>query len=82
MCFGGDATEGACAAGGAHDTSGSGDYALIQNAPGAPGRHGWRRCQKCDGLWFAGAAAGGSCPAGGAHDGAGSGDYSPLDSAS
>ncbi|MEI7661000.1 MAG: hypothetical protein WCK34_02320, partial [Bacteroidota bacterium] len=77
MYFAGNATQGLCPAGGAHDHTGSGDYKLVVNAWGSPGQYNWRWCHKCQGLYFAG-NPGSHCPGGGAHDSAGSGDYSVL----
>jgi hypothetical protein len=37
---------------------------LALNSPQAPGQHGWRWCNKCQGLAFDGGSA---CPVGGAH---------------
>jgi hypothetical protein len=75
LYFGDHATQGTCPAGGAHDKSGSGDYHVINNAPGASGQHNWRFCKKCEGMFFAGNATNGVCAAGGAHDPSASGDY-------
>lgn len=73
---------GKCPAGGAHEKSGSGDYALMGDSdgnfsPGITAQRNWRWCSKCAGLWYAGATADpdGTCPAGGGHSKAGSGDY-------
>jgi hypothetical protein len=41
-----------------------------------PQQRGWRRCNKCQGLFARGQDHLGTCPAGGAHDGLGSEDYS------
>jgi predicted chitinase len=61
---------------GAHDSTGSGDYSLVQNSSLFPGQDNWRWCNKCQGLFFAG-NPGSVCPADhGAHDSTGSGDYS------
>ena len=75
LYFGGNATQGSCPAGGAHDHTGSGDYLLVQNNPAYRGQNNWRWCNKCQGLYFAGHATQGHCSAGGAHDHTGSGDY-------
>jgi hypothetical protein len=76
--FGGN-TPGVCPAGGGHITTGSSNYALGHNSPGAPGQGNWRYCSKCEGLHYGGNAAG-VCPAGGGHVTAGSGDYTlPLE---
>lgn len=70
-------TAGACPAGGAHGPrSGSGNYALINDAPAFPGQHGWRYCGKCVGLfWNTAGPTGGVCPAGGTHVQTGTTDY-------
>jgi hypothetical protein len=75
LYFAGNATQGICPTGGAHDHAGSGDYILANNTPGALGQQNWRWCHKCQGLYFAGNATQGICPTGGAHDHAGSGNY-------
>jgi hypothetical protein len=76
LTFGGNASLGACAAGGKHDHAGSGDYALTQNVPaGANQQSDWRWCNKCQALAFAGNPTLGACAAGGEHNHAGSGDY-------
>ena len=49
------------------------NYLLTVNSNVA-GQKGWRRCGKCQGLFFGG-NAGSHCPAGGAHSKTGSGDY-------
>ena len=43
-----------CPAGAAHDSTGSGDYTLINQSPLAIGQHQWNWCHKCQGLFFAG----------------------------
>jgi len=77
LAFAGNPSAGACAAGGSHDHTGSGDYALMQNVsvpdPGA--QSNWRWCTKCHALAFAGHPSPGACAAGGSHDHTGSGDY-------
>lgn len=65
---------GACPAGGEHDHTGSGDYTLVINRPGAQGQANWRWCSKCQGLAFGG-HAGGTCIKGGQHDFGASADY-------
>jgi hypothetical protein len=61
-----------------HDSTGSGDYTLLNNFADAPGQHDWRWCNKCQGLFF-GDNPGSVCPADkAAHDSTGSGDYSLL----
>jgi hypothetical protein len=65
----------ACPAGGGHDGTGSGGYALDVNSGG--GQANWRWCQQCQGLWFGGNGTAGVCPAPGTayHSFAGSGNY-------
>lgn len=70
----GDST-GVCPAGGAHDHTGSGIYALVHDIQLDAGQNGWRWCHKCSGLFFNGAGSTGVCPAGGAHDRQPSSDY-------
>jgi hypothetical protein len=70
----GDGDPGECGAGGFHDFSASGNYALSHNAPTPAGQTGWRWCNKCQALAYAGAGSG-ACPAGGVHGHLGSGDY-------
>jgi hypothetical protein len=76
MAFGGNPSS-VCPAGGSHDHSGSGNYALVHNSPPPAVQANWRWCRKCQGLAFAG-NPGSVCPAGGAHDHTGSGNYSLL----
>lgn len=71
--FGG-ASPGTCPAGGAHTVEGSGNYALSNNDPQAPGQAGWRWCRKCQGLHFTGNTLG-RCSAGATHTVEGSGEY-------
>jgi hypothetical protein len=73
MFFGGNPGS-VCPAGGAHDSTGSGNYSLVQNTSAAHGQANWRWCNKCQGLFFAG-NPGSRCPAGGAHVQVGSGNY-------
>jgi hypothetical protein len=61
-----------CAAGGAHDIAGSGDYFLartpepdVDDRAIATAQKNWRWCSACGGLFFN--QAGSRCPAGGAH---------------
>lgn len=75
LWFNGHATKGVCPAGGVHELTGSGNYALIDTFPGGARQTNWRWCSKCEGLWFAGNVGKGPCPAGGDHTQAGSGDY-------
>jgi hypothetical protein len=65
-----------CPAGGTHDLTGSGNYAL-QFAP-TPGQDQWRWCNRCQGMFFSGNPTSGWCPAsgGGGHNYNMSGDYS------
>jgi hypothetical protein len=69
---------GVCPAGGPHDYTQSGDYALGFAATGTA-QTGWRWCNRCQGLAFSFYGAG-VCPAGGSHDYSQSGDYA-LESA-
>jgi hypothetical protein len=64
---------GACPTGGSHAHGGSANYLLTVNSNVA-GQKGWRRCHKCQGLFFGG-NPGSHCPAGGAHSKTDSGDY-------
>lgn len=59
----------------AHDGTGSGSYALLNNVPTPTGhQNGWRWCKNCGVLWFY--ESGSKCPATGqAHSTDGSGDY-------
>jgi len=66
---------GACPAGGEHDHSGSGNYALASAADGLAGQNNWSWCVRCQGLYFIGNGSHGQCPAGGPHAEEGSGDY-------
>ncbi len=76
LVFTGTGSGGACPAGGAHDTSTSGDYSLSFGIKSTQDQ--WKWCQKCMGLVFTGTGSGGACPAGGAHDTSTSGDYSLM----
>jgi hypothetical protein len=49
--------------------------AFPASAIAAPTQNNWRRCQKCNGLFFNGYADKGRCPAGGGHAVFGRGDY-------
>jgi hypothetical protein len=76
LAFAGFPSLGACAAGGSHDHSGSGDYVLIQDVPvGGNQQDNWKWCNKCQVLAFAGSPSLGACADGGTHDHSGSGDY-------
>jgi hypothetical protein len=75
LTYAGGAALGPCAAGGNHDHTGSGNYAVALNDTTYPGQPNWRWCNKCQGLAFAGGASLGPCPAGGNHDHTGSGEY-------
>jgi hypothetical protein len=75
LAFAGNPSPGACAAGGSHDHTGSGDYALMQNVSVPGAQSNWRWCNKCQVLAFAGNPSPGACAAGGSHDHTGSGDY-------
>ena len=67
---------GKCPAGGAHDSSASGNYmlSLMHDETAASTQDNWRYCSKCEGLTFAGNNAG-VCPAGGQHNTSSSGNY-------
>ena len=66
-----------CPAGGSHDHTGSGNYALAVDDSSAEGQSGWRWCMNCQGLAFAeGLVSPSFCPAGGSHDHSASGNYS------
>ncbi len=68
-------SQGVCPAWGAHDSTGSGNYQLVDNVVGGPGQHNWRWCNKCQGLFFDGYPFQGRCPAGDSHIITGSGNY-------
>jgi hypothetical protein len=73
---GGQAHIGSCPAGGQHEKGISGNYTLMNDAPGFKGQHDWRWCHKCRGLFFSGGQGqAGRCPVGGQHEKAGSGNY-------
>ena len=76
LCFDGATS---CAAGGAHISVGSGNYA-VSFAPAAEpaAQAGWKWCSKCYGLVFSEGDSAGVCPRGGAHGFGGSGDYTVL----
>jgi hypothetical protein len=78
MYFGGHTTQGVCAADGAHDHTGSGDYKMIFNAWGSSAQSNWHWCHKCELMHFSGSATQGACPAGGQHENTGSGEYSLI----
>ena len=65
-------------AGTTHNGTSSSDFRLIKDVPTAPGQHAWRRCNKCQGLFFGGGESSSHCPDGGRHDSSGSGDYSMV----
>jgi hypothetical protein len=77
----GEGFAGSCPAGGSHDLTASGNYALSHNDPSPVGESGWRWCAKCQGLYFPGQGSG-TCPGGGVHINAGSGHYVLVDDAS
>ncbi len=81
LFFNGHATKGTCSAGGAHESTGSGNYSIPNTWAAAPGQNNWRWCHKCEGMYFAGSATQGVCAAGGTHDHTGSGDYKMVDNA-
>jgi len=68
------AAGGKCAAGGAHDVTGSANYRFPFNVWSAPGDRDWRYCGKCHGLVN---GMGGACPAGANHA-PGNDDYTVL----
>lgn len=79
LWFNGQADNGICAAGGAHSSTGSGDYAVMCQSPdfdaSVAGQRNWRFCHKCLQLWFNGQGKKDICPGGGDHSSEGSGDY-------
>jgi hypothetical protein len=75
LFFSGGAAPGVCPAWGAHSSTGSGNYHLVNNLPGSAGQPNWRWCYKCQGLFFAGHPFQGRCPAGDAHSMINSGNY-------
>ena len=83
LFFAGSNKAGVCpaAAGGAHNDTGSLNYALAQYSEGHFDFNcqlGWSWCYKCQGLFFAGNNTPGVCPAGGDHSQTGSGSYKLL----
>jgi hypothetical protein len=74
----GEQSAGKCPAGGAHDLTASGNYALAYNDPNPIGEGGWRWCGKCQGLHSPGQGSS-ACPAGGSHIDAWSGRYALAD---
>jgi len=80
LWFNGLPGNGVCAAGGAHSSTDSGDYAVMTQGPdfdgSVAGQRNWRFCSKCLQLWFNGQPKSHRCPAGGGgHTADGSGDY-------
>jgi CubicO group peptidase (beta-lactamase class C family) len=75
LSFAGNASLGACPAGGLHDHTGSGTYLVPFVGSGVVGQDNWRWCNKCQALSFAGNTSAGKCSGGGNHDHTGSGDY-------
>jgi hypothetical protein len=75
--FAGNASQGVCAADHqAHDANHSGHYAMIwDDGVNFIGQPDWRRCRKCEGLFFSGNQTQGLCPTGGLHDATNSGKY-------
>jgi hypothetical protein len=75
--FAGHPTQGQCPAGGAHDASQSGHYAILfdDGVGSENAQNSWRWCHKCEGLFFAGHPSKGVCPAGQPHDASQSGAY-------
>lgn len=63
MVAGPPVVPGACAAGGQHDVSEAGWYAMVADA-GAPGEPGWQTCVLCNGIVI---DSGRPCPSGGTH---------------
>jgi hypothetical protein len=78
LFFAGNPSQGACPAGGSHDASQSGHYAMLFSDAIFGAQNNWRWCQKCQGLYFAGNPSQGTCPAGGSHDASASGHYSLM----
>lgn len=73
LVFGGSTT-GVCAAGGAHNLTGSPNY-VIDHQVGT-GQGGWLWCFKCEALYYGGnPGSAGICPDGGIHNGIRSGRY-------
>jgi M6 family metalloprotease-like protein len=61
-----------------HIAEGS-DYSLVINGLSAPGQHGWKWCQKCQGLFFGPNQADSNCPKDSLqHDGSTSADYAMV----
>jgi len=74
---------GVCPAGGAHETTGSGNYYQRVGTDIANVQQGgWSWCAKCQGFFYSRASAGaggmGFCPAGGTHIKTGSGAYAAV----
>lgn len=61
-------TGGACAAGGAHDATGSGAYEMYAQETMAGGQADWLACDKCSTVYYGGHPTQGCCPTGGAHE--------------
>lgn len=80
MFFNGHATKGSCPTGGAHESTGSGNYSPAHNLGTSAGwQADWRWCSKCEGMFFGGHATKGVCPKDHAqHTLAGSGNYSHM----
>ena len=74
LFFAGHPSQGRCPAGGSHDASQSGHYA-IPLEDGVQRQNSWRWCHKCEGFFFAGHPSKGVCPAGQSHDASQSGSY-------
>lgn len=70
---------GSCPASGVHTNSSSKAYLMIRDSSTAPGQNNWRRCRKCQGLFFYGRLMETDrsvCPSDNtAHDATGSGIY-------
>ena len=71
LFFGPNADESKCPDGGKHDSMSCprANYLLASGVPRiAPGEANWRRCKKCQGLFFGPNAEKSKCPAGGTHN--------------
>ena len=75
LFYGGSSDQGACPAGGKHDSTNSTDYMMPFGDSGAGMQASWRWCRKCQGIFYAGGSTFGACPAGGQHDGSVSSAY-------
>jgi hypothetical protein len=75
LFYGWNSSKGRCPAGGAHSSSGSGDYSITHNAAPSGYQADWNWCGKCQGFFYGPQQANSVCPAGATHDGRGSGNY-------